>query len=185
MTPRGGGEPSGAERSARAAARWRALSFFLTRTDVDSIRQRQLKNGLSLVFLVLVDAGVASLMFFTRERRVRAFVPEVTHLSSAATFKGGTGDLLALVALRASLYACAGALAVTLGKQRNKGPPPPTPPPRSRVGSQARVPRHRRRLVLRPPRAAARRGPRPRRIGRLRRRYRRGRVRGRRPRRVG
>ena len=112
-------------------------SFFLTRTDVDSIRQRQLKNGLSLVFLVLVDAGVASLMFFTRERRVRAFVPEVTHLSSAATFKGGTGDLLALVALRASLYACAGALAVTLGKQRNKGPPPPTPPPRSRVGSQA------------------------------------------------
>ena len=30
-----------------------------------------------------------------------------------------------------------GALAVTLGKQRNKGPPPPTPPPRSRVGSQA------------------------------------------------
>ena len=41
-------------------------SFFLTRTDADSIRQRQLKSGLTLVFLVLVDAAATMWLFFAR-----------------------------------------------------------------------------------------------------------------------
>ena len=49
-------------------------SFFLTRTDVDSIRQRQLKSGLTLVFLVLVDAAATLWLFFAREGKLGVLV---------------------------------------------------------------------------------------------------------------
>jgi len=100
-------------------------SFFLTRTDADSIKARQLKSGLTLVFLVLVDATATLWLFFTREGKLGALVPELRELTSARAFKGGTSDLVALLALRVALFALAGGLAVVLGKQRNKAPPPP------------------------------------------------------------
>ena len=100
-------------------------SFFLTRTDADSIRQRQLKSGLTLVFLVLVDAAATMWLFFAREGKLGALLPELRQLTSARAFKGGTGDLVALLVLRVALFALAGGLAVVLGKQRNKAPPPP------------------------------------------------------------
>ena len=99
-------------------------SFFLTRTDADSIRQRQLKSGLTLVFLVLVDAVATMWLFFAREGKLGALVPELRELTSARAFKGGTSDLVALLALRVTLFVLAGGLAVALGKQRNKVPPP-------------------------------------------------------------
>jgi hypothetical protein len=80
------------------------------------LRTVQLKNGLTLVFLVLVDAATTCFMFFTREgKSFEKFLHEIASLTSADTFKGGTGDLLALLALRIVIYACAGALAITLG----------------------------------------------------------------------
>ena len=79
-----------------------------------------------------MDASATCFLFFTREGRLGALFDEVAHLTSADTFKGGTGDLLALLILRVAVYVCAGSLAVLLGKQRNKGPPPP-----SRVASRA------------------------------------------------
>jgi hypothetical protein len=82
---------------------------------------------------VLVDAATTSFLFFTREKSLRKEPGEITHLTSAATFKGGTGDLLALLALRVVIYGCAGALAIYFGKQRNKAPPPA--PKASRAGS--------------------------------------------------
>ena len=100
-------------------------SFFLTRTDADSIRQRQLKSGLTLVFLVLVDAAATMWLFFAREGKLGALLPELRQLTSARAFKGGTADLVALLVLRVALFALAGGLAVVLGKQRNKAPPPP------------------------------------------------------------
>ena len=64
-------------------------SFFLTRTDADSIKARQLKSGLTLVFLVLVDATATLWLFFTREGKLGALVPELRELTSARAFKGG------------------------------------------------------------------------------------------------
>ena len=86
----------------------------------------------------MVDAGTALFLFLTRERHFGKLVHELSNLTSADTFKGGTGDLLALSALRVLLYAFSSALAITLGKQRNKGPPPPSKAT-SRVGSRANL----------------------------------------------
>ena len=61
-------------------------SFFLTRTDADSIKARQLKSGLTLVFLVLVDATATLWLFFTREGKLGALVPELRELTSARAF---------------------------------------------------------------------------------------------------
>jgi ATP-binding cassette subfamily B protein len=109
-------------------------SFFLTRTDEESIARRQLKNACFLLVLLFLDAVAAFWLYFTRPRRDLAH--ELSHLTTAASFKGGTGDLLALVLVRVLLYAGAGSLAISLGKQRNKGPPPPTSVGMSRVGSR-------------------------------------------------
>ena len=113
-------------------------SFFLTRTDADSIKARQLKSGLTLVFLVLVDATATLWLFFTREGKLGALVPELRELTSARAFKGGTSDLVALLALRVALFALAGGLAVVLGKQRNKAPPPPRARSAARSGPPGR-----------------------------------------------
>ena len=75
-------------------------SFFLTRTDADSIKARQLKSGLTLVFLVLVDATATLWLFFTREGKLGALVPELRghcepvvgpfgHVASGASQSGG------------------------------------------------------------------------------------------------
>ena len=102
-------------------------SFFLHRTDQESIRRRQLKNGVTLLAILLVDCVCASILFFTREKNLGKIWRELLNLTSAETFKDGTGDLLALFAVRLVLYIVAGTAAVTLGKQRNTGPPPPPP----------------------------------------------------------
>ena len=111
-------------------------SFFLHRTDQESIRRRQLKNGVTLLAILLVDCVCASILFFTREKNLGKIWRELFNLTSAETFKDGTGDLLALFAVRLVMYIVAGTAAVTLGKQRNKGPPPP-PRRGSRNTSQA------------------------------------------------
>ncbi len=107
-------------------------SFFLTKTDEDSIRRRQRKNLAVLIALVLVDVSANARLYFGREKRLGELPREISRWTSAATFKDGVGDLLALVFFRVVLYASAGALAVTLGKQQNKGPPPPAKRPRRR-----------------------------------------------------
>ena len=48
-------------------------------------------------------------------------VPELRELTSARAFKGGTSDLVALLALRVALFALAGGLAVVLGKKNKRG----------------------------------------------------------------
>ena len=100
-------------------------SFFLHRTDQESIRRRQLKNGVTLLLILLVDCASACVLYFTREKRLGEIWSELANLTSAETFKDGTGDLLALFAARLVLLTCAGTAAVYLGRQRNKGPPPP------------------------------------------------------------
>ena len=100
-------------------------SFFLHRTDQESIRRRQLKNGVTLLLILLVDCACACVLYFTREKRLGEIWSELANLTSAETFKDGTGDLLALFAARLVLLTCAGTAAVYLGRQRNKGPPPP------------------------------------------------------------
>ena len=100
-------------------------SFFLHRTDQESIRRRQLKNGVTLLLILLVDCACACVLYFTREKRLGEIWSELANLTSAETFKDGTGDLLALFAARLVLLTFAGTAAVYLGQQRNKGPPPP------------------------------------------------------------
>jgi len=107
------------------------MSFFLTQTDADSIRQRQVRSGSSLVFLVLVDAAATLWLFFAREGKFSALIPELRAMTTAGTFKGGTGDLVAMLVLRVALYAGAGGLAVAVGRQRNKAPPPSRASPSS------------------------------------------------------
>ena len=65
------------------------------------------------------------MLYFTREKRLGEIWSELANLTSAETFKDGTGDLFALFAARLVLLTCAGTAAVYLGQQRNKGPPPP------------------------------------------------------------
>jgi hypothetical protein len=46
-------------------------SFFLTKTDADSIRVGQLKSGVSLLLLVLLDAVATLWLFFGTEGKAR------------------------------------------------------------------------------------------------------------------
>ena len=112
-------------------------SLFLTKTDADSIRSQQVRNGSWLLVLVLVDACATLWLFFTREGTFKALIPELRAFTTAATFKGGTGDLIFLLVLRVGLYFVAGGLAIGLGKQRNKAPPPPSGRAVSRQSSAA------------------------------------------------
>ena len=100
-------------------------SFFLTKTDVDSIRVGQLKSGVSLLLLVLLDAVATLWLFFGTEGNWNALLPELRRFTTASSFKGGTGDLVFLLILRVLMYATVGGAAVALGKQRNKAHPPP------------------------------------------------------------
>jgi hypothetical protein len=74
------------------------------------ISASQLKNGLTLFFVCLVDAGATATLFITREgfgtRGIQKLFREVASLDSATTFKGGTGDLLALLCGRAFPAVC-------------------------------------------------------------------------------
>ena len=45
-------------------------SFFLTKTDEDSIRRRQRKNLAVLIALVLVDVSANARLYFGREKRL-------------------------------------------------------------------------------------------------------------------
>ena len=64
-------------------------SFFLTKTDEDSIRRRQRKNLAVLIALVLVDVSANARLYFGREKRLGELPREVSRWTSAATFKDG------------------------------------------------------------------------------------------------
>ena len=89
-----------------ARARFRTMaraSFFLHRTDQESIRRRQLKNGVTLLLILLVDCACACVLYFTREKRLGEIWSELANLTSAETFKDGTVDLLALFSMKDAL----------------------------------------------------------------------------------
>ena len=97
-------------------------SFFLTRTDADSIARRQLKNGASsLVFLLLVDAAAAFWLYFTREGGI-VRVPELSHLTTAARSRGHGRPPRARRWCASCCTRARASLAVSLGQAAQQGP---------------------------------------------------------------